>query len=254
MNRTVTVALLALALLPGCWKSTGSSKDAGTGTDSDTDGDSDTDADTDADGDSDADGDTDLPWDPPGPGALCPEGSPDPFNNGQSPYLGGDDAVDLEVVAFQYFCCPYCSDLAADVAELWADDPEYQSRVRFFFHHYPFTEDMAWIIHGAAVAGFNQDHQAFWALHDLMYFEYPGCVGFEPDDMVAYADEVLGLDMDLFLADMESLETQAFLEWDKSQGQSQGVAGTPKLFICGEMLESWHDLQETVDFYLEGGG
>jgi hypothetical protein len=29
------------------------------------------------------------------------------------------------------------------------------------------------------------------------------------------------------------------------------VSGTPKVFICGEMLGSWTELQETVDSYLD---
>jgi hypothetical protein len=38
-----------------------------------------------------------------GPGAFCPPGAPDLFNNAYSPYMGGEESVDLEVIDFSYF-------------------------------------------------------------------------------------------------------------------------------------------------------
>jgi 2-hydroxychromene-2-carboxylate isomerase len=74
---------------------------------------------------------------------------------------------------------------------------------------------------------------------------------YSPADLRAYADEVLGLDMAQFDADMEDgSEVYSFLEWDKAQGQAAGVSGTPKVFICGELLSNWNNLGEEIEDYL----
>jgi hypothetical protein len=38
-----------------------------------------------------------------GPGTACPSDAPDLFNNAYSPYMGGEESVDLEVIDFSYF-------------------------------------------------------------------------------------------------------------------------------------------------------
>ena len=196
-------------------------------------------------------GDFDAGEDDAGPGELCPPTAPDLFNNAFSPYLGGTESVDLEVVNFSYFRCPHCADFALYSRDLWATKPEYAARVRIYFHHYPFTGETAWKLHASTVAAHNQGMEHFWAMHDYIYDSALDSINRSPEDLRAFAETELGLDMAQFDLDVEDgSPVYGFLEWDKAQGQAAGVGGTPKVFVCGQMLGTWGDLEETVDGYL----
>jgi len=184
-----------------------------------------------------------------GPGSLCPEGTPDYFNNVYSPYVGGEETVELEVVAFSYFKCPHCADFAELFRGVWEDRPDFQDRVRFYFHHFPFNYETAWRIHACTVAAGNQGLDNFWAMHDYLFDGILEGDQKSEEDLVAYADEVLNLNMTKFDADREDPATMSYLQWDKSQAQAVGVTGTPSVFICGEKI-SWSSIEERVDEYL----
>jgi len=197
-------------------------------------------------------GDFDAGEDDAGPGELCPPESPDLFNNAYSPYLGGEVSVDLEVVHFSYLRCAHCADFAEHSRELWESDQEYRDRVRIYYHHFPFTGQTAWRLHAAAVAAQNQGMEYFWAVHDYVYDSALESIQRTPADLRTFAETELGLDMEQFDVDVaDGSPVYGFIEWDKAQGQAAGVAGTPKVFVCGEMLGGWGQLEEVVDAYLD---
>ncbi|MBW2277457.1 MAG: thioredoxin domain-containing protein, partial [Deltaproteobacteria bacterium] len=84
-------------------------------------------------------GDFDAAPDDAGPGELCPSGTPDLFNNAHSPYIGGEQSAELEVVGFSFFRCPHCANFAEWAREEWEVNDQYRDRVRLFFHHFPFS-------------------------------------------------------------------------------------------------------------------
>jgi protein-disulfide isomerase len=264
----IAALVLALAAPPGC-RNVGPSSGADGDADTDVDTDADTDADSDADGDTDvdtdvdtdADGDTDVdidadsdtdsdPIDPDGPGVLCGPEAPDLFDNSLSPYAGGEESVDLEVAAFTFFGCSHCAEFAELWRQLWVDRPDIRSRVRMYFHHFPFDYTASWDIHAASVAAGNQGMEQFWQLHDFVFGELLDSgelVGI--DELRGYCEETLGLDMDEFDADFSDPYTMELLTWDKEQAQAVGVTGTPSVFICGEKI-SWGEIEAVVDGYL----
>lgn len=198
-------------------------------------------------------GDFDAGADDAGPGELCPPSAPDLFNNAYSPHVGGSESIDLEVVQFSYFRCPHCADFAMYSRDLWDTKQAYQDRVRLYFHHFPFNSETGWKVHAATVAAHNQGLEHFWAMHDYIFDAAVAedSVQRSPDDLRAFAEDVLGLDMVQYDLDVEDgSAAYGFLEWDKAQGQAAGIGGTPKVFICGELLSSWGKLDNTVDDYL----
>jgi len=230
--------------------------DADTDVDSDTDSDGDSDADTDADSDADTDtdGDTDTADFVPGWGALCPDDVPDLFNNEYLPFYGGTEAVEVIVVVFTYFRCPHCATFAGQARQLWEDRPDFMERVRLYFHHYPFGDDPesdSWLVHAGAKAASDLGQENFWAMHDYIWELYNGepQVYASPEDVVEYADSVLGLDMELFEPDMYSEGTASFLEWDKAQLQAAGYSSTPNVWVCGEKI-NWNSVEDEVDAIL----
>jgi protein-disulfide isomerase len=189
-----------------------------------------------------------------GPGALCPPGTADLFNNFYSPYAGGEDSVDLEVVNYSYFRCPHCAHFSEVWEEMFDRRADIRARVRLYFHHYPFNYESAWQLHAATVAAGNQGVENFWAVHDYIYggmnMEEPEYYSLE--EVTAFADDVLGLDMARFEDDLNDDVTYAFLQWDKAQAIAQEVTGTPSVFICGEKI-SWGSIEERIDGYLSAG-
>jgi len=185
-----------------------------------------------------------------GPGELCPPGAPDLFNNTYSPFMGGEGSVDLEVAVFASLRCIHCAEFSMMWKGIWDTRPDIRARVRLYYHHFPPYEADAWKVHASAVAAGKQGMEHFWALHDHLYqLLADENVALSSASVRAYCDEVLHLDMAQFDEDVADPYTDAFLEWDKAQGDAGGVAGTPSVFVCGEKI-GWGSLEEVIDGYL----
>jgi hypothetical protein len=187
-----------------------------------------------------------------GPGECCPEGTPDLFNNAYSPYYGGEEDVRLEVVNISYFRCPHCAHFADTAQQIWNDRDDFMAHVRLYFHHYPFNHQSAWDLHALTVAAGQQGMENFWSVHDFIYggiSDNDPSVYYSMEEILAFCDDVLYLDMERLEEDRADEQTYAFLEWDKGQSLAQSVGGTPSVFICGEK-ESYGSLESIVDGYL----
>ena len=182
--------------------------------------------------------------------AACPTESNDLFNNAHSPYLGGGESVDLEVVTFSNFACSHCANFADSVKEIWNRRTDINNRVRIYFHHYPFDYEFNWEQHQAARAAANQSMEAFWAMHDYIYDGLIAGEYYNRGDLTEFADSTLGLDMIQFEQDLESEETISFLLWDREQCLATGASGTPSVFVCGQKI-AWTQLEMVIDMFLK---
>ncbi len=184
---------------------------------------------------------------------ACPEGTPALFNNAHSPYLGGDDSVALEVIHFSSFHCPYCAQFADYSRALFQRRPDFQRRVRLYFHHFPYSTETTWKQHMASRAAANQGMEHFWAMHDYIYDGLRNSSEERPssEDLVAFARDELKLDMARFNADMDSDQTISYLKWDIDQGRSVSIVGTPTIIVCGQFVDRLH-LEQLIDLYLTG--
>ncbi len=180
----------------------------------------------------------------------CPDGSPDPFNSQLSPYFGGEESVDLEVIEFADFRCSHCANYAEDVDALWAKREDYRKRVRFYFHHFCRTSTPKGI-HAATRAAHLQGMEHFWSMHDYIFdgMNADPPVVYTEEQLRTYAQDVLGLDMAQYDADVANPTTIDYLNWDKQQAKDEGVTGTPAVFICGKKIQRWK-IEEIIDGYL----
>ena len=253
--RLAVLFFIGTAALPGCRAPVVEVRiDAGGGDDNyDPDTDTTFDTGTDTDIDTDSDAGTDGGSDTDTVSKTCPDGAYGIFDNDHSPYYGGDESVDVEVVVFANFGCGHCAGFAREARELWARRPDYMKRVRFFFHHFPYwTEEYisqsTWEGHEATVAAQKQGMKHFWSMHDAVFDSSSSFSDME--DYVVYARDTLKLDDAKFRADFNSDETVSFLKWDQKQGATNGVEGTPTVFVCGEQIFDRSELEEIIDEYI----
>ncbi len=167
------------------------------------------------------------------PAAARPERrGPDPdkvyeIDLGDAPVRGPEEAP-VTIVEFSDFQCPFCRRVTPTLARI---EKEYGDRVRVVWKHFPlpFHRD-AMLAHKAAVAAGRQGK--FWEMHDLI-FENQKSLDLET--LKAHAAR-LGLDVDRFVADLESPEVVRVIAADLEQGRKLGVSGTPGFFINGRFL------------------
>lgn len=165
------------------------------------------------------------------------------------PFRGAADAK-VTIVEFSDFQCPYCSRGANTVEQILE---KYPNDVKFVFQHFPLNFH-PWAKPAAIAANCagNQDHDAFWTLHDA-YFENQKSL--KPDTVVAESKKYLdGSSIDMAAwekcaGDTSSAEYQAEaakVDADMAFGQSMGVSGTPGFFVNGEFLNGAQPLTAFV--------
>lgn len=155
------------------------------------------------------------------------------------PMRGNPDAP-VTIIEFSDFQCPYCSRGANTVEELLE---KYPNDIKFVFKHFPLDfHPWAKPASIAAICAGNQDHDAFWKLHDK-YFEDQKEL--TPANVIAKSREYLaGTDVDMTTwatcADnKESAEYKSAaqqVDADLNLGKSLGVSGTPGFFVNGVFL------------------
>ncbi len=155
------------------------------------------------------------------------------------PVRGNPDAPVL-IVEFSDFQCPYCArgaDTVEQILEKYGDD------VRFVFKHFPlgfhpWAKPASIATHCAA----QQDHDAFWTLHDEYFANQKQIT---PGNVIAESRKYLadsGIDMEAWAVCAEDSESEAYraaaavVDADMALGQKLGVSGTPGFFVNGEFL------------------
>lgn len=137
----------------------------------------------------------------------------------------GPKTAAITIIEFSDMQCPYCASAAPTVRELMS---EYPDNIKWVFKNFPlpFHSDSA-LAHRAVMAAANQGK--FWEMHDLIFSSQRAI---KRSDLLAKASS-LGLEMDAFVADMDSDKTRHLVEADVDEGNRLNVNGTPTFFING---------------------
>lgn len=137
--------------------------------------------------------------------------------------------VQVEVVLYSDFQCPFCARFAQPIRELERADIDGVA-TNVVFKHFPLSiHPKAQLAHQAAMAAKAQGR--FWEMHDVL-FANPQRV--QRADLLGYAAN-LGLDMGRFEADMDGDEAKRVIAKDIEEGNRLGVSGTPSYTINGKM-------------------
>lgn len=138
-------------------------------------------------------------------------------------------------VEYSDFQCPFCGTFAATMHEL---EKVYPDDLRVVFHQYPMPmHPQAPLAAKAAIAA--QEQGKFWAMHDHMFANRSKL----SRDQLIEAAVGLGMDKAKFEAALDSEETNARFELEKTLGRRLGVRGTPSFFINGRAFSGAMDAE-----------
>ncbi|HEV7663026.1 MAG TPA: thioredoxin domain-containing protein [Chloroflexota bacterium] len=156
---------------------------------------------------------------------------------GDRDHVVGPVSAPVTVVEYGDYECPYCGMAHPIVKELRR---RMGNQIRFAFRHFPLSRvhPHAERAAEAAEAAGAQGPPRFWQMHDMLY-EHQDAL--EDEDLLVYAAEI-GLDMDRFVADLESGRHARKVREDFISGVRSGVNGTPTFFINGRRHQGSYDL------------
>ena len=142
-------------------------------------------------------------------------------------HVRGNPDAPVTVVEYGDYECPYCA-AAAPVLRQLVDESD--GRVRLVFRNFPLAQPHPFALTAALAAEAAAAQGAFWPMHDLLFTRQDRL---EDMALQAYAER-LGLDG----SQVVGQPAQRFadkVEADFAAGLAAGVAGTPTLFVNGEL-------------------
>jgi protein-disulfide isomerase len=156
---------------------------------------------------------------------------------GDPPSLGPPSAP-VTLVVFSDFQCPYCRQEALAVRSEVL--PAVGSKVRVVMRHFPLGggHDWASFAAGAAACVAAQNKDGFWALHDYFFQEQQQITQKNVFGKAAGVVRSLpGVDFGQYDKCVAAHGANSVVEQDRALGQSNGVEGTPTLFVNGKRMQ-----------------
>lgn len=159
----------------------------------------------------------------------------------------GKATAPVTIVVFADYECPACAAIHPLIKNL-AD--KYNDRVRLVFRDFPLTKVHQNAFNAALAANAALKQGKFFEYSDLLYNNQESL---DKNSLKQYAQE-LGLDLELFVRDMESEESASEVRTDIADGESYGVNGTPSIFVNGYKIRalSLHSFEKAVERALAG--
>ncbi len=167
---------------------------------------------------------------------------------GDSPSIGPENAP-VTIIEFSDYQCPYC--------KLWHDTvydrllANYPGKVRFVYRDFPLNGHPE-AQPAAEAAGCAGDQNAYWKFHDALFGQQ---YGLGRDAYLQYAADS-GLNVNAFVACLDSHRHQAAIRDELSYALRLGVQSTPTFFVNGIQVvgaESFETFQQIIDKELAGG-
>ena len=164
---------------------------------------------------------------------------------GESPIRGNPQAP-VTLVVFGDYQSGYTARAQAVVQQLLEEFP---NQLRYVYKHFPLTDRNAQANEAALSAIAAQRQGKFWEMHDALF---SNSRRLEPNLYMVLAGQI-GLDLQRFQSDRNSLWTLERLADDEKLGAKLGVADVPAFFLNGRRMSTWrHDyLKEQVRRVLE---
>ena len=143
--------------------------------------------------------------------------------------LGKRDAP-ITVAVYEDFQCPFCAKISP---ALKAFQLLNKDQVRIVFKHMPLNSIHSDAQLASEAAKEAQAQGKFWEYHDALF---DGQKSLDRASLERYA-QVVGLDLGKFKAALDGRVHQAAVNRELSEGQRNGVTGTPSVYINGRKYQ-----------------
>ena len=108
---------------------------------------------------------------------------------------------------------------------------EYEGRVRLVIKNYPYKyRDYSHIAAEASLAAGDQGK--YWEMHDMLLANSPRL---DRTSLIQYGED-LGLDMNRYISDLDTMKHKELIERDKELAFSLDLYNTPTYFINGRKV------------------
>lgn len=171
----------------------------------------------------------------------------------------GDPAAPVTLIEFADFQCPHCLASYNSVERPLIEQYVETGQVLYVYQPVGFLGPESVTSAQAAYCAANQNY--FWEYHDVLFapanFSNGNTGGYSEQNLIAYADQVEGLDVAAFTQCLASDETVAAIDTAHAQASSMGVTGTPGFVINGTVLSGEQPLarlQQAIDDALAASG
>ncbi|THE63472.1 disulfide bond formation protein [Salinadaptatus halalkaliphilus] len=162
-------------------------------------------------------------------GCLGSEDAPDPP-------VAGDPDADVTVAVYEDFSCPYCRDFKLEVFPQLEEAYLDSGAIRYEHRDFPIPVDDTWswaVASGAREVFESDGDDAFFSFAGEIY-EHQNGYGYDTIESVA---DDLDLDGPSVREAAEDETHRDTLEADRSNGESNGVGGTPTVFVDGDIVD-----------------
>jgi protein-disulfide isomerase len=139
----------------------------------------------------------------------------------------GNERAPVTVVVFADFQCPMCKH---EAPQLRAAVEAQRGRAKLVFKHFPLVEHHPRAEAAAAAAEAAHLQGMFWDMHDLLFANQDAL---EDADLLRYAGQVQGLDVEQWKADLASEAVEKTVDEDRGNGEKLDLPGTPTVYVNG---------------------
>ncbi len=158
-----------------------------------------------------------------------------------SPSLGSED-LDVVLIEFSDFQCPYCSQFSGILEEFVE---KHQDEVTLFYKHFPLSSIHPEAIPAAEAAIAAQQQGKFWEYHDGL-FENQDKLG---EKFYLELAKTLNLDEERFNYDRQ--QAQKLIIQDLKLGEILNIQGTPLLIMGDRLIPGLVDLAKLEEILEE---
>ena len=166
----------------------------------------------------------------------------------------GNPKAPVHIIEYGDFQCPYCLQFWKESEPQLIKEYINTGKVYFEFRSFPILgPESILAAEGAYCAG---DQNKFWKYHDTLFTNWTGeNVGdFTKDKLILYA-KALHLNMTEFTSCLNEEKHKKTVEQDKALADTDGVSGTPTLFINGykfDGVQPFDTLKSFIEQILNG--
>jgi formate-nitrite transporter family protein len=150
--------------------------------------------------------------------------------------LGQADAR-VTLVEYGDYECPHCGAIYPVVEAARA---AFGRNLRFAFRHFPLRSSHPHALAAAKAAEAAGEQGKFWPMHDRLYRKQSELTD---EDLKRHAQKI-GLDLPRFERELSARVHEERIREDLASAAKSGAAGTPSLFINGELYEGSLDRDE----------